>query len=94
MENILQSIKPVQSEDNKNPAEAKLPGTTSVPSRFKLVNPKRKSLHDIVEQVTQETNPKNTNVKVFKQVAKSVMQANKDRDIIEEVTESDEQNDK
>ena len=94
MENILQSMKSTNHEDNKSPSEAKLLGTTSVPSRFKLVNPKRKSLHSIVEQATQENNPKNNNMAVFKQAAKNVIQANKERDAFDEVTGAEDETDK
>merc|ERR1712181_108360 len=44
VENILQSMQSTSQEENKGSSEAKLPGTTSVPARFKLVNQNRKSL--------------------------------------------------
>eukprot|EP00090_Calanus_glacialis_P005596 TRINITY_DN1432_c1_g1_i2.p1 TRINITY_DN1432_c1_g1~~TRINITY_DN1432_c1_g1_i2.p1 ORF type:complete len:197 (+),score=65.11 TRINITY_DN1432_c1_g1_i2:97-687(+) len=94
VENILQSMKSTNHEDNKSPSDAKLPGTSSVPSRFKLVNPKRKSLHSIVEQATQENNPKTQNMAGFKQAAKKVIQANKERDAFCGGTEAEDQTDK
>ena len=86
-------MKSTNHEDNRGPSEAKLLGTTSVPSRFKLVNPKRKSLHSIVEQATQENNPKNHNMAAFKQAVKNVIQANKERDAFGGGTEAEDETD-
>merc|ERR1712096_201984 len=96
VENILQSMNTRKSEDKKQLQKAKLPGTASVPSRFKLVNPRIKSFQSIVEQVTQEsnTNTNNTNVKVFKQVASRVIQTNRDREAFDNLTKAAQQNDK
>ena len=84
------------SEDKSQSQEAKLPGTASVPSRFKLVNHRIKSFQSIVEQVTQEsnTNTSNTNVKVFKQVASRVIQTNRDREVFDDLNKAVEKNDK
>jgi hypothetical protein len=87
-------MKSTNHEDNKNQSDAKLPGTSTVPSRFKLVNPKRKSLHSIVEQATQENNPENDDMGVFKQAAKNVTQANKERDAVIGGPEAQDQTDK
>ena len=87
-------MKSTNHEDNKSPSKVKLPGTTSVPSRFKLVNPKRKSLHSIVEQAAQENKPQNTKTAFFKQAAKNVIQANKEKDAFGEETEAQDETDK
>ena len=86
-------MNPKKSENKSQSQEAKLPGTASVPSRFKLVNPRIKNFHSIVEQVTQEsnTNTNNTNVKVFKQVASHVIQTNRDREAFDDLTKAAQQ---
>ena len=81
-----------KSEEKSQLSDTKLPGTTSVPARFKVVNPKRKSFQSIVEEVKQESIP-NSNVRIFKQAAKNVIQSNRDRESLERVNGSAGQND-
>ena len=79
VENILQSIKPTRHKDSNTTADVKLPGKSSVPSRFRLVSPKKAGFHDVVQQVTQETNPH----KGFKQAVKTVINATKNGKVYE-----------
>lgn len=74
VENILQSMRPPATGDSS------LPGATSVPSRFRLLTAAGGGFHSLVQQVTQDRAKTG-----FKQAAKTLINANKERDVNDEV---------